>query len=117
MQQNGTQASLVAHRKARAIGISARRSEQAPMDDQIPAKPVNTSSADDSVLWPALLRDSSCRVAVLDQSGSIEHCNEAFAEQFTSGGTAGPDGPPPHPKQLAAIYPPNLAEERLRSLR
>ncbi len=84
------------------------------MDEQIPSTPVNTSSADDSVLWTALLRDSSCRVAVVDQTGAIEHCNEAFAEQFTGPET---DAKAPQPRQLTAIYPTNLAEERLRILR
>lgn len=110
-QRNGTNATIPVPMRARAIGVS--RSEQPSMDEKIPAPPQIPASkdpTDDSVLWTALLRDSSCRVAVIDQTGAVEFANEACAKTRL-------DANQPKPLALTDLYPAPLADERLRILR
>lgn len=108
--QNGTHVALPVPGRARGIGVSAGRNEHHAMDEHIPSIPPSRNPADDSVLWTALMRDSSCRVAVVDQSGAIEHSNEAFNEQLLVPEQGAP-------LALKDVYPSPLAEERLRILR
>jgi len=107
-QPNGTHATIPV--RARAIGISASRIEHPTMDEHIPPVPPSTDPTDDSVLWTALMRDSSCRVAVIDQTGAIECANQACIELRL-------DQDQPTPKNLTDLYQTPLAEERLRILR